>query len=442
MELAEAALEYPSAIHCKWLNWSAALEVAASLLALGDTHAAAQQATRLRGESQAVGAERLWLTADMILAEAARRENQVAEGVARLIEHEEYVLTESANWQIAMYIRSFPHLLGLFAAALGPGAIPAHLLRMVLSDEVDGVLAAASDVLEDEPWRRLAQRLVGEEDMEALDRRLGTPDCEVRVFGGLDVRVGSRRVTDRDWRKRKARLLFAMLILNCGREMPREQLLDYLWPEMDGERARNNFYVIWSAMKGALSPGIDKTTPCPYIENTGGMCRIAPNLVKSDVVRFSELVAESLSAEKAGDADLAISALEQLAEIYRGELLPGDVYDDWFAQARDTYRIEFGDAMLRASVLLKARGEPTRALSMVRRALIADVWREDLYQAALALQMECGQRSAAIETYATCRRKLADDLGLDPSSETMRLYEQILSMEEESETPDEGSVRD
>ena len=33
------------------------------------------------------------------------------------------------------------------------------------------------------------------------------------------------------------------------------------------------------------------------------------------------------------------------------------------------------------------------------------------------------------ETYLACRTKLAEDLGLDPSVETQRLYEQVLAME-------------
>ena len=41
-----------------------------------------------------------------------------------------------------------------------------------------------------------------------------------------------------------------------------------------------------------------------------------------------------------------------------------------------------------------------------------------------------GMRSAAVETYVACRARLGEDLGLDPSSETLSLYEQVLAMEE------------
>ena len=70
------------------------------------------------------------------------------------------------------------------------------------------------------------------------------------------------------------------------------------------------------------------------------------------------------------------------------------------------------------------------ALQLLRQALTHDAWREDLYQAALRCQIASGQRSAAIDTYMTCMHKLSEDLGLDPSAETKRLYAQVLAMED------------
>jgi DNA-binding SARP family transcriptional activator len=48
----------------------------------------------------------------------------------------------------------------------------------------------------------------------------------------------------------------------------------------------------------------------------------------------------------------------------------------------------------------------------------------------LRCQIAGGQRSAAIETYMACRHKLVEDLGIDPSEETRKLYDRVLAMEE------------
>lgn len=430
---AERVVELCTSLACQWLEWQAHLEIGASLLALGDTVASARAAESLRSAALEVGALRHWLTADMILAEVARREGRLDEGIERLAEHEEYILTESANWQIAMYVRSFPHLLGMLALALGPEKLPVHLLRMVLPHDAQNTLGACAEILDDEMWRNLATRVVGETDVEHLERLRNTPLCHVRFFGGFQVRVGEREVLDKHWRKRKARLMFAMLAANQGTEIPREQLYELLWPEMDEPRARNNFYVIWGAMKAALAPEAEKSTPCPYAENTAGGCRVPRDLVTSDIDEFRLALSEAEEAGKTGKSVRAIRAYEQLADVYRGEFLPGDIYEDCFADIRDAFRVDFGDAMLRASELLDAEGDRIRALLMVRRGLKADPAREDLYQAAITLQIALGQRSAAIETYSACRKRLAEELGLDPSSDTLKLYEQVLAMEDGAE---------
>jgi DNA-binding SARP family transcriptional activator len=168
-----------------------------------------------------------------------------------------------------------------------------------------------------------------------------------------------------------------------------------------------------------------------------GVCKVVPEHVFSDVAEFDVLVSAARQDAHAKDTLSAIRNYERLIDLYRGDLLPGDVYDDWFSSARDRYRQEFCDAMLTAHRLLTEVGDHPGALRMVRRGIATDPWREDLYQAALRSHIASGQRSAAIDTYLTCRAHLADQLGLDPSTETLHLYEQVLAMEER---PDDSSI--
>ncbi len=431
---AEQALEFFSGIDASSQRELATLELGASLLAIDDVAAASRTVEAIRSGMSGLNAYHL-VRADMILAESERRRGEIDKAVARLMTHEEYILSESSNWQIAMYCRAFPELLGLFVLALGTEQLPAHLMRMILPENAEIVLAATKELLEPDRWSRLGQRLLGEEGFAEYLNRGGRPLCRVRLFGGLEVNVAGRIVSERDWRKRKARLLFAMLVIRGGQDVPRDQVLEHLWPDMDEARAKNNLYVIWSAMKSALSPEAGKNEPCPYVDNTGGVCRVMADSVRSDVEEFERTLSKAREAQAAERISDALGLYERLAEIYRGELLPGDVYDDWFAHVRDEFRAKYADAMLQAASLLQARHDQLGALTFIRRALNQDPWREDLYQAALRCQIAAGQRSAAIDTYLLCRSKLTEDLGLDPSAETRALYDQILAMEDRPAPP-------
>ena len=144
---------------------------------------------------------------------------------------------------------------------------------------------------------------------------------------------------------------------------------------------------------------------------------------------FDRLLAGAKKHVEAGELGEALQHYERLSSLYRGDLLPGDVYDDWFANLRDEYRIRFVDAMPAAGAILMDADDPGNALVYARRAIQTDPLREDLYQVALRCQIAAGQRSGAIDTYLQCRSRLSEDLGLDPSTETRALYDQILVME-------------
>jgi DNA-binding SARP family transcriptional activator len=366
----------------------------------------------------------------MILAEAARISGQRHQAVARLLEHAEYIRTESANLVIAFYVRAFPGLLGLLAEAVGADRLPVHLLRLINREESEEALREAVEDMPREAWESLAHRMLEPEEVDRLRESLNSEvPCYVRLFGGLEVTTPDGQIPDRAWRKRKARLLFAMLVAKQGQDVPREQILDHLWPDLDDERARNNFYVVWNTLKGALSPNLPKGENCPFVESVGGLCRVTPGMVRSDLDDFVACLAEARDAED-DDPEAAIAALQRLHEIYRGDLLPGDIYDDWFASLRERCRQQFGDAMLKLAQLQDQRDSEDGTLHALRRGLEHDPLREDLYRELLRCQIEAGMRSAAIETYMACRSRLSEELGLDPSIETRSLYDQVLAMEE------------
>ncbi|MDO9557579.1 MAG: BTAD domain-containing putative transcriptional regulator [Coriobacteriia bacterium] len=410
-------------------GWAEA-ELAASLLAVGDVSSAVQHAEHALSLVEKLGARQHILKCHLVLAEVCRQTGDGKAARATLLSDVDYIRSENANWMTAMYVRAFPGLLGLVAAAAGVDQLPVHMLRMIMPEYARAALPLARDVLDEAEWKRLAVRLLGEKDAATLEASvLGEPLLNVRLFGGLEVMTPDGVVPDRAWKKRKARLLFMMLVTRQGRDVPRDLLLEHLWPDMDEERAKNNFYVIWSAMKRALlSAG--KVSSCPYVEHVGGICRVVRPLVRSDLDDFDQAAAELGEAEASGDLAAALAAIRRLREIYRSDLLPSEIYDDWFRPLRERYRVQFGDAMLRAGRMCHDAGDAEQALVVIRAGLEHDSWREDLYQAAMRYQIDIGQRSGAVDMFIACRTYLSEDLGLDPSVETRRLYEEVLAMEE------------
>jgi DNA-binding SARP family transcriptional activator len=415
---------------------TARAEWCAARFAAGDLSAAVSEARCLCDElpTESHVAPSL-LAAEAVLASAAYEDGLFDEAVVRMAPYEDHIASENANLWVATWARTFPAFLPVIAAAVGPDRLPSHMLRLIDEKSAREGLREAWVHLTRDQWETLAHRLLPDRALQELEAELRDADCcRVRFFGGLVVQMPSGIVPDSRWRKRKARLLFAMLAVRRGQDVPRDMLLEYLWPEMDDERARNNFYVVWNALRSALDPEGSLFERCEYVESRGGICRCISECVRTDLDDFDEFAQELREAEEAGDACAVGRALDGLSGVYAGDLLPGDVYDDWFGETREHYRRAFVDLVVRGARLLRESGDQERAARALRSALVHDPVSEDAYRELLRCQIDGGQRTAAIETYMTCRERLAESLGLDPSEETSALYGDILAMEEKPVT--------
>lgn len=431
--LAERAVSVSVSTGSPILMWYAQVVHAQAALACGDRHRAKMIALRIQPLAADVGAMGHLLHCRMILSEVARGEGDFASAVEHLERVSEYIIEKSPALTVVSYLRAFPEMLGPLAVAMGIDCIPARILRLLGDAHGSEALSAASAVLTAAEVRSLSARMRLEAERVAEQERvsdLSDAVCRVRLLGRLEVVVPHGPVGERDWGKRKARLLFAMLVARAGTDVPRGEIIEYLWPDMDESRAVNNFYVVWSAMKRALVPRTGRDTPFPYIEHVHEVCRVVPGRIVTDLDEFESHVVAARRAREQGDLGGELEAIRSAEQVYRGDLLPGDIYDDWFAPLRARTRHAFEDVMLRGAMILEERGNPHEGLALLRRSMSDDTLREDFYQALLRLQIAAGQRSEAIETYMSCRDRLVEELGIDPSRETTSLYEQILGMEE------------
>lgn len=438
LECAQQALDHlaEDSSGLELLRQHARTELAASHLSLGDLWSARAIAEQVRGALSDSGAAAHLLRVDLVLAELEHREGLGEAAASRLAAHREYLITGSANWTVAMYIRAFPALLGLLASGIGAGTVPARVLRFIPAGTAHEALACPGAFLRSG-------------DIDVMQRRLAVPTAPlapplsaqpvyVRLFGGFEVSTAAEGVVaDSHWRKRKSRTLLAMLAVRQGQDLPRDVVTERLWPEMSEEQARRNFYVTWSVMKQAMSHGGAAADSKDFVECRGGICRVT-RAVRSDLDDFDEALSRLRAAQAAGDDDTVLECARAISRIYRGELLPGDIYDEWFTEVRERAKHDLCDAMMAGAAVAEGRGHTDVALMLLRKAAGTDPWREDVYRAIMRCQMHAGQRSSAIETFLTYRARLIEELGIDPAAETVRLYQAVLAMEDDDPYPGPG----
>ena len=246
----------------------------------------------------------------------------------------------------------------------------------------------------------------------------------VRLFGGVNATIGETMIDFDSCRRHKVRTLLTLLVLESGREMMRDAIVEDLWPDSSLDCARKNLYTIWSQLRRLL--GTEDGT-CPYLIRYRTSYRIDGTLVTSDVDRMGEICRHFLSAPL--DAVSWGGLLGEFERCASGELCPGEEQSERIRIARRELRNKAVEALLAGSRRLMRDNEADLALEFAKAAYARDHSREDVAAALMAAQIALGQRASALETYFSCRRYLADELGIDPAQEIVSLYRSIIEEE-------------
>lgn len=241
------------------------------------------------------------------------------------------------------------------------------------------------------------------------------------MFGSFEVLIGGQPVGRDRLSRLKAKSLLVLLALEPGKDFSCDRLASLLWPESAEDKARKNFYSIFSILKRALSL---EDGGCPYLSRTQGICRLNAPYIRTDALEIAEICQRMRHADISGGD--AVVLLERLRAVYRGELLPSDSVVNAVESARRVWRNRVVDALILAARRLRDASELSLALEFADFAFDCDSQREDACELVMTLQYSMKQRAGAIETFLEYQQTNRE-LGLDPSYKMRELYDRIIN---------------
>ncbi|MEU4688310.1 BTAD domain-containing putative transcriptional regulator [Actinoplanes sp. NPDC023714] len=239
--------------------------------------------------------------------------------------------------------------------------------------------------------------------------------AEFGVLGAVEARIGGRPA---DLGHARQRSVLSVLLVEAGRPVTVDQLVDRVWGEQVPQRATGALYSYLSRLRRAVA-GADGVE----IRREPGGYALTADSQTVDLHRFRRLVTQ---ARAAGADRVAAGLLEQALELWRGEPFAG-LDTAWLGAVRRTLLGERLAAELdRNDVLLRLgrHGELLPALSAAAEEHPLD---ERLAGQAMLALYRCGRQADADERYRRIRRRLADELGSDPGAALRRLHERILA---------------
>ncbi len=251
------------------------------------------------------------------------------------------------------------------------------------------------------------------------------PETEARLavhcLGPLRVVRADRMLGA--WPQRRSKAILEYLLVHRDRPVPKELLMELLWPEAGTTAARNNLNVAVHSLRRFLR---DVDPDGPHVLFQDDCYFLNPELnLWLDAQEFTGLVAMGRRCWHAGDRAGHLRALQSAEALYQGELFEGDRYDDWILPLRR----ELADSYLGVLEQLRdhylAVGDFAACTAVSRKILNADPCREHAHCELMRCYARQGHPHLALRQYHECRAALHDEIQATPSDATREVYQKI-----------------
>jgi DNA-binding SARP family transcriptional activator/tetratricopeptide (TPR) repeat protein len=239
--------------------------------------------------------------------------------------------------------------------------------------------------------------------------------AEFGVLGVVEARIDGRQA---DLGHARQRCVLGVLLVEAGRPVTAEQLIERVWGEHAPQRAAGALYSYLSRLRRAVAGA----GGAEIRRDPGGyLLTVDPQSV--DLHRFRRLVTQARAAE----SDRSAAALiEQALELWRGEPFAG-LDTPWLGSTRRTLLGERFAAELDGNDVLLRLGRHGEVLPALSAAVAEHPLDERLAGQEMLALYRSGRQADADERYRRIRRRLADELGSDPGADLRRLHQRILA---------------
>jgi DNA-binding SARP family transcriptional activator/CheY-like chemotaxis protein len=238
-------------------------------------------------------------------------------------------------------------------------------------------------------------------------------EFELRVLGTFHLAAGA---DSRPLRSQKAQALLTYLALRPLQTHRRDAVASLLWGRVTASQARHSLRQTISFIRQSLE---DVATP--LILSEFDTIRLNVPAVSVDALRFAELAHGGLPPD-----------LRAATEAYVGELLEGvhlneNGFDNWLASERARLHHLAIEVFSRQLQYFVETGPVEDAIGSALRLLALDPLLEWVHRALMQLYEKQGRHGAALQQYNQCARVIQQELGIEPDTETRRVYDAILA---------------
>ncbi|MGD6959509.1 BTAD domain-containing putative transcriptional regulator [Rossellomorea aquimaris] len=194
----------------------------------------------------------------------------------------------------------------------------------------------------------------------------------INVFGKFNIIYDGKPVHI----KRKASLqLLKLLIVNRGKKIQKDILLDNIFPESSIDTINNHFYVALSILRKSLEPKLQSGKDSKYISQIDNHYIFNHKNLYLDVDHFQEL----LVSDNLSNQSIQMRTLLSAEKLYKGHFFEEYPYEPFLEQEREKLRTEYIHLLRKIADFHWESSDNEKGIEYYEKILLEDPYQEQLY---------------------------------------------------------------
>lgn len=217
------------------------------------------------------------------------------------------------------------------------------------------------------------------------------------------------------FRTAKAEELLAFFIDRKGTEVTRNEIIDRIWPEFDGDRAVTNFNTTLYYMKKAL---LDKGIEI-RIKRIRDRYQLDMDPIDCDYYKFNTAITHLNQID-----DDNIVDFEASAKLYTGDyLIKNQFY--WSERNRISIKEKYIILILAMTEYYRSRGQYNKSIHLLKNSLNHEPLHTDLNYELLKHYLLIKDKFSTVKHYNLYKKRLKEELGIKPNNKIEKLMYKI-----------------
>jgi DNA-binding SARP family transcriptional activator len=228
---------------------------------------------------------------------------------------------------------------------------------------------------------------------------------------------------------RQQRAVLALLLVRANQLVTVDDMIELLWEQDPPGSAVNIIHKYIGGIRRLLEPGLAARANGRWLTRHGDAYRLAADENTSDLIAFRRLVKDARSAHAEGRPADALDLLLEALGLWRGacgeDMCVHGRNRDYFA----TVDQEHAAAVTMAADTALASAQPLLIFPLLRQAALGEPLDESLQARLMLVLAATGQQAAALSHYEAVRKRLSDELGVDPGADMRAAHSKVLRQE-------------